>query len=134
MRPLQRVQNSAARLVTLTRKFDSITPVLAELHWLPVQERIKYKILLMTFKCIHNLAPGYLSDLLHIHTSSRQLRSSSSLTLTLPRTQTPSIGNRAFSVSGPHLWNKLPGTLRNSTSLTQFRRLLKHHLYTEYFF
>ena len=52
---LQRIQNSAARLVSLSRKFNHITPILRELHWLPVKYRIIYKILLLTYKCLHGM-------------------------------------------------------------------------------
>ena len=61
---LQYVQNSAARLLTGTRKYDSITPILRELHWLPVAERIHFKILLLTFKSLNDMAPFYLRELL----------------------------------------------------------------------
>ena len=61
---LQHVQNVAARIVTLAAKREHISPVLYELHWLPVQERIVFKILLMTFKCLNGLAPSYLSELI----------------------------------------------------------------------
>ena len=64
VRKLQYVQNSATRLLTGTRKHEHITPVLRYLLWLPVHERICFKILLMTFKCLNQLAPSYLSDLL----------------------------------------------------------------------
>ena len=57
---LQYVQNSAAHLLTGTRKYYSIAPILKELHWLPVAERIHYKILLLTFKSLNNLVPFYL--------------------------------------------------------------------------
>jgi len=59
---LQTVQNAAARVVTGTRKFDHITPVLRQLHWLPVCQRITFKLVLITFKCLHGLAPSYLAD------------------------------------------------------------------------
>lgn len=55
---LQRVQNTAARLITRTKKYEHITPVLIQLHWLPVEYRIQYKILLYVFKCLHELGPG----------------------------------------------------------------------------
>ena len=61
---LQYLQNSAARLLTGKRKFDHITPELKKLHWLPVKQRIQYKILLLTFKCLHGMAPAYLKELL----------------------------------------------------------------------
>ena len=127
--PLQKVQNSAARLITKTRKLSSITPVLHSLHWLPVQQRIKYKVLLLTYKCLHGLAPAYLAELLTVHTPSRSLRSSSAPVLTVPRVRSTTIGGRAFSVGAPQLWNHLPASLRNSPSLDNFRRHLKHFLF-----
>ncbi|KAI4898285.1 hypothetical protein NFI96_024414 [Prochilodus magdalenae] len=65
LRPLQYIQNSAARVLVRTKKSAHITPILLQLHWLPVTERIHYKILLLTFKALHGLAPTYLSALLH---------------------------------------------------------------------
>ena len=59
---LQLLQNAAARLVTGARKFDRITPVMWEFHWLPVQQRIRFKTAVLVFKCLHELAPEYLSD------------------------------------------------------------------------
>jgi len=59
---LQRIQNSAARIVTNTRKYDHITPILQKLHWLPVRQRIHFKILLITYKSINDMAPEYLCD------------------------------------------------------------------------
>ena len=79
---LQLVQNSAARIITNTPSSHHITPVLQQLHWLPINSRITFKILLYTFKAIHRLAPPYLSDLLHVAAPVRSLRSSSSLHLT----------------------------------------------------
>ncbi len=80
---LQLVQNSAARIITRTSSTEHITPVLYYLHWLPVKYRIEYNILLLTFKALHNSAPPYLSDLLHIYIPKRTLRSSSSVSLGL---------------------------------------------------
>ena len=59
---LQRIQNMAARLVTLTRKTTHITPVLYNLHWLPVSQRIKFKILLLTYKALHGQSPQYITE------------------------------------------------------------------------
>ena len=70
---LQRVQNAAARLVCGIRKFDHITPILKSLHWLPVQQRIEYKVLLLCFKAIHGLAPDHLASLLTQHVPIRCL-------------------------------------------------------------
>ncbi len=65
---LQLVQNAAARLLTGTKKYEHITPVLASLHWLPVRFKIEFKILLFVFKILNGLVPDYLSELLHVHT------------------------------------------------------------------
>ena len=102
---LQYVQNSAARLLTGTRKHKHITPVLRDLHWLPVHERIRFKILLMTFKCLNQLAPSYLSDLLIHYRLSRTLRSSDKELLVQPRCHLKTYGERAFSFIAPKLWN-----------------------------
>jgi len=61
-RKLQAVQNAAARVVTGARKFDHITPVLRDLRWLPVRQRIKYKLAMIVYKCLHGLAPVYLGQ------------------------------------------------------------------------
>ena len=71
---LQSVMNTAARLVTRTRKFDHITPVLQDLHWLPIESRSKFKILLLVYKCLYGLAPSYLSKRLSLKPN-RGLRS-----------------------------------------------------------
>uniref|UniRef100_A0A8C6S4U4 Reverse transcriptase domain-containing protein n=1 Tax=Neogobius melanostomus TaxID=47308 RepID=A0A8C6S4U4_9GOBI len=106
---LQLVQNAAARIITHTPSINHITPVLQQLHWLPITHRIQYKILLLTFKAIHRLAPPYLTDLLHVSTPARSLRSSSSLRLTVPPpAHLVTMGSRAFSRSAPQLWNTLP--------------------------
>ena len=81
---LQRLQNTAARLVAGTRRSDHIKPVLKDLHWLPIQSRIIFKILLMSYKIIHGLAPKYLTSLIQIHQQSRKLRSSNRCLLTVP--------------------------------------------------
>ena len=80
LKKLQYVQNTAARIITQTRKFDHITPVLSDLHWLPVSYRIVFKILLLVFKSLNNLSPSYLADRLSY---SRNLRSASKQLLEL---------------------------------------------------
>ena len=128
---LQLVQNAAAQIVTKTPAICHITPVLHKLHWLPIKYRIDYKILLHTFKSIHNLAPPYLSDLLHINTPTLSLRSASSLSLTVPTARLSTMGARAFSRSAPHLWNSLPPDLRNTDSIDSFKTHLKTHLFRQ---
>jgi len=80
------IQNAAARIVTFTKKTEHITPVLRKLHWLAVQYRIIFNVLLLVYKGLNGLAPAYISELLHYRTSSRSLRSSSRRLLSLPRT------------------------------------------------
>ena len=81
---LQLVQNCAARLILGGGEYDHITPLLRELHWLPVEHRINFKLLLITFKALNNLAPSYISNLLHLYTPNRLLRSSSKFQLQVP--------------------------------------------------
>ena len=127
---LQRAQNAAARIITRTRKFTPITPVLAHLHWLPVRLRIDYKILLLTFKAIHNQTPAYISDLLQPYIPTRTLRSSTKKLLTCTTYKNITYGGRAFSHAGPKLWNALPLDIRESTNLETFKRKLKTHMFT----
>ncbi len=101
---LQYVQNSAARILTGTRIGSHITPVLESLHWLPVRFRVDLKILMLTFKALHGLAPHYLAELLHPYTPSRRLRSSQSNLLVVPQTCLRSMGDKAFSFYAPVLW------------------------------
>ena len=78
---LQRIQNSAAYIVTNTRTYDHINPILQNLHWLPVRQHIHFKILLIVYKSINDMAPEYLCELVSIRKSSRKLRSSSQILL-----------------------------------------------------
>jgi hypothetical protein len=125
---LQKVQNAAARLILNRRKFDSATPLLRQLHWLPVQSRIKYKLLLLTFKCVHGLAPSYLSEQISTRSCVRTTRSSNTISLMVPRTSMKSAGDRAFAAAAPHLWNALPADIRSTTKLESFKSRLKTHL------
>ncbi len=71
---LQIVQNAAARVLTRSRKYDHITPILQSLHWLPIKFRISYKILLLAYKALNDLAPAYLTNLLSRYNPTRSLR------------------------------------------------------------
>ena len=77
IQPLQKIQNFAARLVLLAPRLHHATPLLEKLHWLPISERIKYKVACMCFSAINGSGTAYLSELLHVYTLSRTLRSSS---------------------------------------------------------
>ena len=124
---LQRTQNAAARVLSKTRKYDHITPTLIELHWLPVRQRIQFKILLLTWKSLNGLAPSYISQLLTPYVPTRTLRSSDKL-LKIPKTFS-SYGDRAFSSCAPKLWNSLPMDIRSCVSINAFKNRLKTYLF-----
>ena len=128
---LQSIQNTAARVVTRTGKFDHITPVLKQLHWLPVRYRIVFKILLLVYKALNGTAPSYISELLMYHTSERKLRSSSQHLLATPKARLKTYGERAFAVAAPRLWNSIPLELRSSSSIDIFKRHLKTYLFQQ---
>ena len=111
---LQRIQNSAARLVTRSSHRQHITPVLRSLHWLPVSKRIEFKLLLLTNKSLDQSAPHYLQEILHPYVPHRTLRSSSTSQLVPYITRTKSYGHRPFSYSSPSLWNNLPHNIRTA--------------------
>ncbi|KAF7704817.1 hypothetical protein HF521_021889, partial [Silurus meridionalis] len=118
---LQLVHNAAARVLTRSRKYDHITPILSSLHWLPVKFRIDYKLLLLTYKTLNGVAPMYLSSLLTRYNPSCSLRSQNSGLLVVPRIAKSTKGGRAFSHLAPNLWNSLPDGVRGSDTLTQFK-------------
>ena len=126
---LQRVLNASARLVCNAPRFCHISPLLRALHWLPVKSRIEFKILLITFKAIHGLAPKYLCDLLTFKSSSYNLRSSDSILLSMPAVRSKTLGDRAFMVAAPRLWNSLPKDLRAITNVNSFKGHIKTYLF-----
>ena len=128
---LQRIQNTAARLVTRSSRDVHITPVLQGLHWLPVQERVIFKVLLLTYKAIHGSAPSYLAELVEHYTPSRSLRSSSKNLLCRRSTKLLQYGGRSFSSAAPKLWNELPDYVRNCKTVYIFKNALKKHLFCE---
>ena len=126
---LQRCQNNAARIVSLRRKYDHITPVLKDLHWLPVEYRINYKILMLAYKAQHDMAPPYLSSLLSPYKPGRSLRSEGKHLLTTPRYRLEGFGKRCFAHAAPSLWNTLPITIKCAQSIDIFNSHLKTHLF-----
>ena len=127
---LQRVQNFSARLITGSYKYDHITPVLKSLHWLPVEQRIRYKIAVLGFKCVNGSAPGYLQNLVELYTPRRTLRSSSDkLTLSIPKVRTL-YGERSFRYHCAVEWNTLPYDIRSCESLDSFKAKLKTYLFS----
>ncbi|KAF7648040.1 hypothetical protein LDENG_00162940, partial [Lucifuga dentata] len=98
----------------------------------PVSQRIEFKLLLLVYKAINGLGPKYISNLLLCYELSRHLRSSGSGLLTVPRDRTKH-GEAAFSLYAPVIWNKLPESLRSTTSLNFFKSGLKTFLFTNVF-
>jgi hypothetical protein len=127
---IQLVQNAAARIVTLTRKYDHITPVMRDLHWLPIGYRIKFKTALLVYKAMCGDSPTYIVGLLQRKPQSR-LRSSVNdpLQLQVPRSKLITYGDRAFSVAAPKVWNELPLSIRQAESVGIFKRRLKSYLF-----
>ena len=128
---LQQLQNSAARLVTLTKGTTHISPIIQALHWLPVRQRIIFKVILLVYQALHCTAPSYIQDLVRLYEPPRRLRSAHTQLLCIPRSR-HSWGRRSFSSSGPELWNSLPPHLRNENSYSQFKSLLKTFLFSTY--
>jgi len=132
LQKLQVVQNAATRLVTGARKCERMTPVLRELHWLPIRRRIIFKTAVLAYKCQHGASPQYLQSYCEptsTYTGRCHLRSAQTRQLVVPRTRT-NYGIRSFAVQGPRVWNSLPAELRApDISVTVFRNKLKTHLF-----
>ena len=132
LQKLQKMQNAAARLIFMERKYCHITSLLQKLHWLPIKYRIQFKILLITFKAIQGLAPSYIVDLICVKPLNTRysLRSTKGLLLEQAKCKTcVTLGDRAFKAVAPTLWNELPIHIRNRKSLNSFKNLLKTHLF-----
>jgi hypothetical protein len=133
---LQRVQNAAARVISGARRNAHITPVLKDLHQLPIVHRVQYKVLLLTFKAMRGCSPGYMEEMVVPYqpgTIGRRLRSSSQTLLQVPRVKTKSYGERTFTYAATKLWNGLPEELRSTETLFVFKKKLKTFLFTNAF-
>uniref|UniRef100_A0A3B3B7H9 Reverse transcriptase domain-containing protein n=1 Tax=Oryzias melastigma TaxID=30732 RepID=A0A3B3B7H9_ORYME len=133
LKSFQLVQNAAARLLAGTSRREHITPVLASLHWLPVESRIKFKILLLTYKALNGVAPSYIRDLIVPYQPIRTLRSQNAGLLVVPRISKSTVGGRTFSHQAPVLWNKLPAHVREASTVSTFKTSLKTFLFGQAF-
>ena len=125
---LQAVQNFAARIITNSRKFDHVTPLRCDLHWLPVKFHLFYRDAILTFKCMNGMAPDYLSEKF-VHRGSisgRCTRNSQSLNIPLYKSAT---GQRTFYYRAVSLWNDLPAIIKTSTTLNIFKTNLRRYLF-----
>ncbi len=132
IKPLQMIQNAAARLVFNEPKRTHVTPLFISLHWLPVAARIKFKTLMLAYRTTTGSAPSYFHSLLRIYIPSRSLRSASERRLVVPSQRGSKSLSRTFSFTIPGWWNNLPTPIRNAGSLSIFKQQLKTHLFRHY--
>ena len=131
---LQKVLNAAARVTCLIPRYAHITPVLTQLHWLPVKSRVHFKIALIVYKALNDMAPHYISELLIGKPVGRyQLRSDNKYLLAVPRTKCKTMGDRAFMHAAPIVWNSLPLDIRQSTTVELFKTRMKTFLFRKAF-
>jgi len=112
--------NAAARLIFSARKREHITPLLHELHWLRVPERIKFRLCVLAYQYLHGTAPSYLAESLHLSTdvaARRRLRSAAPPTLLVLSSRRSTLGDRASPVAASRSWNSLPAAVRDTLSL-----------------
>ena len=135
---LQLAQNAAARAVLGAPRRAHITPLLCELHWLPVCFWVQFKVLVITFKALHGMGPGYLKDrLVPIRSTCPTQACKEGMLRTRSTKEFHLVGSwrRAFSAVAPALWNILLPKVRQAPSLLDFRRQLKtwpcHHAWGE---
>ena len=122
----RRTQQQESWLLSLM--MNHITPTLKRLHWLPVRQRVTYKIATLVYNIRRSREPDYLYSIFEDCTHTRHLRSANTQRLCVPRTKLKT-GERAFSIAEPRVWNALPSEVTSAESLTTFRKLLKSHLF-----
>ena len=125
---LQLAQNAAARVVKRTPKREHMTPVLRDLHWLPMIKRVQFKILLLVFKSLHYEVPSYVCDLLNWYHPSRHLRSANTTSLVPNRNETITFGKRLMDTASASLLNFLPDEIKCAPNILIFKRHLKTYL------
>ena len=128
---LQMVQNRAAKMILGRSKYDSGTKARFDLHWLPIVERIEFKILTIVYKCTSGIGPEYLRELFVKEVQAHNTRRSSNnnTNLHVPYTKRKTFAHRSISVAGPRMWNKLPTKIKLNTTVDGFKRDLKTHLF-----
>ena len=132
LQKLQHVQNHAAKVIFRKKKTDHVTPLLISLHWLPVKQRVRYKIAMLCHKILITNEPAYLRELLIKHDNKRTTRSSNDITLlSIPRKKLITYGDRSFEYSGPFIWNSIPMCIGDQASIPIFKRDLKTYLFRE---
>ena len=126
---LQRIQNSLARVVSGIKRRDHIRPVLKDLHWLPVAQRIDYKVALLTHKILSTGQPVYLHSLINEYKPARPLRSEGQRLLSKPSGLRSALAGRSFTRASEGVWNKLPDSIRKIETTVCFKKKLKTHFF-----
>lgn len=126
---LQLVQNNALRAATGTARKDHISEVRRQAHWLPVKERIVFKTLALTHKCLHELAPPYLTQRITKHSATRPLRMCYTNTIVTPKSRKVRAGGASFPTRAATHWNALPPHIRMIESHQAFRKAVKTKLF-----
>ena len=125
---IQKIQNTAARLILKRDRRSSATAMLTELHWLPIRKRVMYKLLLLVYKSENGMAPVYIASLLAEYKPPRPLRSGNDMLLVIPKTNLH-YGEISFAVAASTLWNSAPKLLKGTTSVDVFKKYLKTYLF-----
>ena len=135
IQPFQRIQNMCSKLVLKRSKYESSQEALRDLHWLPIQARIEFKILSLMHQCTHGCGPEYLKDLLTKKPTVRSLRNSAEdqHNYVIPFNKHKTFGDRSFSYCGPHLWNSLPTDMKTVQEYSNFKQKCKTFLFRKYF-
>ena len=134
LQKLQKIQNNAVRFIFKLNgksKWTSISPYLKKLHFLPVLYRIQFKVALLVFKCINNLAPKYLKDLISLRDTKRMSMRLDDDFFILKTLRQPNFSktDAAFQYNGPRIWNSLPYSIRSIPDIAKFKKCLKTHYY-----
>ena len=131
---LQCIQNIAAWIVTRPPKQDHITPVLEQLHWLPVRMRVLYKLLVLTYWALEGKGPSYLRDIIELYKPKTFVALCPDGRLDLPWSNLVNYGDRAFSVAAPAEWNSLPSDLKDCTLYNLFKSKPMTYLFERYYY
>ena len=127
---IMRKGQSKARQVLIMHLIMVLVMVCHDLHWLPIDQRIEFKLATLTYNILNSSQPAYLRSLLNYHTPTRSLRSLNTNLLSVPRVHT-TFASHDFSIAAPTVWISLPSSIRSSTSADAFRRLLKTHCFQQ---
>ena len=131
LKPLQSMQNYAAKIICKKQKYDSSTEYLYKVHWLPIHYRCIYKLMTIVYKTLDEWEPQYLVNKLSLKTSNKTTRhnTTNNKQLIVPFKRKRTQGDRGFSFTGPSYWNQLPNHIKEMENFGKFKTLLKTHFF-----